>query len=102
MKEKTNLIKQYVRALHDALHEVGPEDQDKVLDNFVVVLKEQNHLDLMSEIEEEFLKIKPVNGVEANENAIKHFNDLIKNDPELSKAAKTAKAVIISDEKIDK
>jgi len=100
--DKNSLVRQYARGLHDALHEVRPEDQDKVLDNFVAVLKSQNHLDLMLEIEEEFLKILPASGVEANVSAIEHFNDIVKNDPELSKIAKTVKAIVISDDKPDK
>ena len=99
MRENNNLIHQYAQALFDALHEVRPEDQDRVLDNFVAVLKERTHLHLIEKIEVEFMKIKPESGAEHNEDIIKHFNDLVKNDPEFSKRAKSAKAVMIIDEK---
>ena len=93
------LIQNYARVLYDTLHEVRPEDQDRVLDNFVAVLKERTHLHLIEKIEVEFVKIKPESGAEHNEDIIKYFNDLVKNDPELLKRAKSAKAVIIVDEK---
>ena len=48
---------QYARALHEAISETKPEDQEKVLDNFVKVLTEQGDIGRYPEIEEEYEKI---------------------------------------------
>ncbi len=48
---------QYARALHDAISETKPEDQDTVLDNFVKVLAEQGDIGRYPEIESEYQKI---------------------------------------------
>jgi len=93
------IVQNYARGLYDALHHVRPEDQDRVLDNFLEVLRTHDHLDLMEEIEKEFIKIKPDGQAQENIKAIEHFNNLVKNDPELSHKARSAKAIIISDEK---
>src|SRR3989338_7321890 len=93
------IVQNYARALHDALHQVRPEDQDRVLDNFLEVLRTHDHLDLVEEIEKEFIKIKPEDQAQENKEILEHFNNLVKNDPELSHKARSAKAIIISDEK---
>ncbi len=42
--------KQYAQALHDALENTAPAEVDRVLDNFVQVLAENNDLGLFDEI----------------------------------------------------
>lgn len=49
--------KQYAAALMDSLQETNPKDQDKVLDNFVKVLAENNDLRLFDQIAGEFHKL---------------------------------------------
>lgn len=46
--------KQYAQALADSLSETNPKDQDKVLDNFVKILAENNDVRLFEKITEEF------------------------------------------------
>ncbi len=46
--------KQYAQALHQAIFESAPADQEKILDNFVTVLKENGDLGRLDEIEKEF------------------------------------------------
>lgn len=46
--------KQYAQAFHQAILESRPEDEDKVLNNFVSILKERGDLGLLDDIEEEF------------------------------------------------
>ncbi|OGH68660.1 MAG: ATP synthase F1 subunit delta [Candidatus Magasanikbacteria bacterium RIFCSPHIGHO2_01_FULL_47_8] len=48
--------KQYAQALHLAISESNPKDQERILDNFVQVLKSNGHLGLLDEIEKEFLR----------------------------------------------
>lgn len=50
--------KQYAKALFEAWEQTDPKDQDKVLDNFVQVLAENNNLKLFDEIANEFHKIE--------------------------------------------
>lgn len=50
-------VKQYAEALYLAVSESSPSDQDRVLDNFVRLLKENNDLSKIEEIEKEFLQI---------------------------------------------
>jgi F-type H+-transporting ATPase subunit delta len=50
--------KQYAEALMDSLSSTNPKDQDKVLDNFVKVLAENNDLKLYEEISSEFHKLE--------------------------------------------
>ncbi len=47
--------KQYAQALHRAVSESAPAAQDKILDNFVAVLKENGDFSRVDEIQEEFL-----------------------------------------------
>jgi F-type H+-transporting ATPase subunit delta len=47
---------QYAMALHQAIAETKPIDQEKVLDNFVSVLKKNGDLAKIDEIEREFFK----------------------------------------------
>ena len=49
--------KQYAVALMESLETTDPKDQDKVLDNFVKVLAENNHMRLFDQIEQEFHKL---------------------------------------------
>lgn len=46
--------KQYAQALHQAIFESAEADQEKILDNFVAVLKENRDLSRIPEIEQEF------------------------------------------------
>lgn len=46
--------KQYAKALADSLEDTNPKDQEKVLDNFVKILVENNDLRLFDQITEEF------------------------------------------------
>lgn len=47
--------KQYAQALHQAILESAAADQEKILDNFVAVLKENGDFARIAEIEREFL-----------------------------------------------
>jgi F-type H+-transporting ATPase subunit delta len=49
--------KQYAQALIEALQDTNPKDQEKVLDNFVKVLADNNNLRLFDQITEEFHKL---------------------------------------------
>lgn len=49
---------EYAKALYEAIIEVTPESQDKVLDNFTKVLAQNGDLGLMDEIEKEFTKLQ--------------------------------------------
>lgn len=54
----------YASALHQAVHEVRPEDHDKVLENFVRVLNQNGDLRLYDQIEEEYKKLEgKTNGI---------------------------------------
>ncbi|MDP3740877.1 MAG: ATP synthase F1 subunit delta [bacterium] len=56
--------KQYALALHSAVSEAKPSDQDRILDNFVKLLKENRDLEMIDEIEKEFLDYdRSVHGV---------------------------------------
>lgn len=46
--------KQYAQALHQAIFESRPQDQEKILDNFVAVLKANGDLGMLDEIESAF------------------------------------------------
>lgn len=48
---------QYAQALYDAIHEVRPEDQDKVLDNLVKIMAQNGDLGLYDQIEDEYRKL---------------------------------------------
>ncbi|MBI3952853.1 MAG: ATP synthase F1 subunit delta [Candidatus Doudnabacteria bacterium] len=50
--------KQYAQALFDSIHNTAPAHLDKILDNFVTALAENNQVSLFSQIEEEFHKIE--------------------------------------------
>lgn len=52
--------KQYAFALHQALSESRPQDQEKILDNFVKILKENGDLGRFEEIESQFLEISRI------------------------------------------
>ncbi len=49
--------KQYATALMDSISTTDPKDQEKVLDNFVKVLVENNDLRLYDQIADEFHKL---------------------------------------------
>jgi F-type H+-transporting ATPase subunit delta len=49
---------QYAKALFEAVSEVKPEDQDKVLDNFVKVLSSNGDLNKYDKIETEYKKLQ--------------------------------------------
>lgn len=46
--------KQYARALYLAISETRPDDQDRVIENFVAILKDHGNLSRIDEIEQEF------------------------------------------------
>lgn len=48
--------KQYAAALHQAVFESKPSDQEKILENFAMILKENGDLGFFPEIESEFYK----------------------------------------------
>ena len=50
--------KQYAQSLHQALSETRPEDQEKVLDNFVKILIQNGDIAKYSEIEKELTELK--------------------------------------------
>jgi F-type H+-transporting ATPase subunit delta len=50
--------KQYAQALMDSLSDTSPAHQEKVLDNFVKVLAENNDLGQFEQIAEEFHKLE--------------------------------------------
>ena len=91
--------KQYAQALMDSLADTDPKDSDKVLDNFVKVLAENNDIRLFEQISEEFHKMelakKGIKQVEVtsahpinheNEKEILHeLNKLVKGNYELKK-----------------
>lgn len=51
---KKDTAKQYAQALMESLESSSPADEDKILDNFVKVLAENNDLRLYPEIADEF------------------------------------------------
>lgn len=91
--------KQYAQALMDSLSETDPKDTDKILDNFVTVLVENDQLRLFEEIVNEFHRIdlekKGTKQAEVtsarplsreNENAvIEHLNKIVGSKVELKK-----------------
>ncbi len=93
------LSKQYAIALHQAIFESVPEEQDKILDNFVTLLKQNGDLDKVKEIEEEFHNYeRQIRGIktvqvstakalsEAEErNIIKELNEFVGSQVELKK-----------------
>ncbi|GAC1412687.1 MAG: hypothetical protein NVSMB66_2410 [Candidatus Doudnabacteria bacterium] len=48
---------QYAQALYNAIHEVRPEDHDKVLDNLVKIMAQNGDLGLYSSLVEEYQKL---------------------------------------------
>lgn len=46
--------KQYAQALHQAIFESRPADQEKILDNFVTLLKQNQDLGMLDQIEAAF------------------------------------------------
>ena len=46
--------RQYAQALYQAISEVGESDHDKVLDNFVSVIRSNKDLGMFDEVESEF------------------------------------------------
>jgi F-type H+-transporting ATPase subunit delta len=49
--------RQFAQILHEILEVTAPADTDKILDNFVEVLKEHNALSMFDAINEEFEKL---------------------------------------------
>jgi F-type H+-transporting ATPase subunit delta len=91
--------KNYAQTLMEVMRESDPKDRDRILDNFVKVLSENNDIKLMPEIEDEFHKLelsqkgvkqvsvttaRPMGHAE-EKNMVKMLNDLIKSDVELKK-----------------
>ena len=91
--------KNYAHALFESLSDTNPKDADKILDNFVKVLAENNDLRLFEEISSEFhrleLQKKGIKEVEItsaspinkeNEQMILHeLNKIVKGDFEVKK-----------------
>ncbi len=49
---------EYAQALYEAIHEVRPEDHDKVLENFVKILGQSGDIGMYDQIEEEYKKLE--------------------------------------------
>ena len=56
--------KQYAEALHQVISETAPAGQDKVLDNFAALLREDAAFGLMDEIEKEYLRLSGIRTAE--------------------------------------
>jgi len=67
--------KQYAEALYDSIHQVRPEDQEKVLDNLVKVLSVNGDLKLFDKLENDANGIKNVEVTSAHP---VHSKELIK------------------------
>jgi F-type H+-transporting ATPase subunit delta len=88
---------QYAQALFDAVSETAPKDHNKVLDNFVAVLKENGDLEKYGEIEAAFrqmkLKSEGVSEVEVtvareaelNKGLVDEINRIVGNKAEIKK-----------------
>lgn len=91
--------KQYAEALFDSLSVTAPKDQDRVLENFVTTLAQNNDLRLFDLIAEEFHRIElkakgqtlakvttatPLTA-QAEKNIIKQLNEAIKGKVEIQK-----------------
>ncbi|MDB4940217.1 MAG: synthase delta subunit [Candidatus Doudnabacteria bacterium] len=48
---------QYAQALYEAIHEVRPEDQDKVLDNMAKIMAQRGDLGMFDQVAEEYQKL---------------------------------------------
>jgi F-type H+-transporting ATPase subunit delta len=72
----------YAKALYDSIHEVRPEDQDKVLDNMVKILAQNGDLGLFDQIEEEYKRLESgsqgIRQVEVSSAHPIHSKELIK------------------------
>jgi F-type H+-transporting ATPase subunit delta len=80
---------QYAQALLEAVSETNPKDHDKVLDKFVLVLKQNGDLGKFDEIEKEYnhLRLKQqgiseaevtfARDIEMNQNLIKELNKVV-------------------------
>ncbi len=47
-------VSQYAQSLHEAISDTNPKDHDKVIDNFIRVLKSNNDLDKYEKIVDEY------------------------------------------------
>ena len=56
--------KQYAQALHEAVSETKPQEQEKILDNFAQILKHNGDLSKIDEIEKEFLSLRGIRQVQ--------------------------------------
>lgn len=91
--------KQYAQALLEGIESTDPMDQEKVLDNFVALLSQNNDVKLLDQIIEEFEKLrKEQEGVKIAETfskhelgrteshlIVEHLNTVVKSDVELKK-----------------
>jgi F-type H+-transporting ATPase subunit delta len=72
----------YAKALYESIHEVRPEDQDKVLDNMVKILAQNGDLGLFDQIEEEYKRLESgsqgIRQVEVSSAHPIHSKELIK------------------------
>jgi F-type H+-transporting ATPase subunit delta len=92
-------VKQYAEALYDSVGGTHPKDQEKVLDNFVKILVQNNDLRLFDQIADEFHKLElaakgktqaEVTSAEpltphSEKQLIEQLNHLVKGDVELKK-----------------
>ena len=98
MNLNKDLIQVYAKTLYDTLHEVGPEAQDKVLDNFMEILKERDHLFLFDSIVKEFEKITLPTGFTENKKVVEALNYQIYNHRDNIISEEEGKIVIKVDE----
>lgn len=71
---------QYAQALLDAISETAPKDHDKVLDNFVQILKQNGDLEKFTEIE------KSYKGLQLRQQGIKSAEVTMARDLEVNSA----------------
>ncbi len=74
--------KQYAEALYDSIHQVRPEDHDKVLDNMVKILNDNGDLKLFDQIAAEYQLLenegKGIKNVEVTSAHPVHSKQIIK------------------------
>lgn len=58
--------KQYAQALHEAISESTPADQEKILDNFAQILHDNADLSKINQIEKDFLSLQGIKQVQVS------------------------------------
>ncbi len=86
---------QYAQALHESLHDVRPQDHDKVIANFIEVLKSNGDLQQYEKIIETYevydreqkgikqVELTTAQPMEANRSIINELNEIVGKDIEL-------------------